>query len=93
TNHDRMKPCRDATLPAWIIRAQRELANSDTNEEPQGGEELYCLCRGPHRGQFMIQCDTCEEWFHGACVNVDEEEAKDIDQYVCPRCDVGAQSP
>ena len=25
---------------------------------------LYCLCRKPYtKGQFMIQCDACSEWF------------------------------
>lgn len=30
----------------------------------------YCLCRGPNDGSFMVGCDTCEEWFHGACVKI-----------------------
>ena len=34
--------------------------------------ERYCICRGPSDGSYMIGCDLCEEWFHGACVNVDE---------------------
>ena len=32
------------------------------NENENGEEEVYCLCRGPHAGRFMIQCDACEEW-------------------------------
>eukprot|EP01116_Phalansterium_solitarium_P005265 TRINITY_DN1675_c0_g1_i1.p1 TRINITY_DN1675_c0_g1~~TRINITY_DN1675_c0_g1_i1.p1 ORF type:complete len:201 (-),score=1.22 TRINITY_DN1675_c0_g1_i1:65-667(-) len=33
-------------------------------------EPLYCLCRKPDHGGFMIGCDYCEEWFHGECVKV-----------------------
>lgn len=34
------------------------------------GGNRYCLCRGPNDGSFMVGCDTCEEWFHGACVKL-----------------------
>ena len=37
-------------------------------------EPIFCLCRGVFkRGQFMVQCDSCKEWFHGACVSVQPE--------------------
>jgi len=28
------------------------------------------LCRQGDNGKFMIQCDLCDEWYHGECVNV-----------------------
>ena len=29
-------------------------------------EPVYCLCRKPYdQTQFMIQCDKCQDWFHG----------------------------
>ncbi|CAN0038377.1 unnamed protein product [Choristocarpus tenellus] len=36
----------------------------------EDGGNRYCLCRGPNDGSFMVGCDSCEEWFHGACVNI-----------------------
>lgn len=36
----------------------------------EDGGNRYCLCRGPNDGSFMVGCDTCEEWFHGLCVNL-----------------------
>jgi len=28
--------------------------------------QLYCVCKQPYKeNQFMIQCDTCKDWFHG----------------------------
>ena len=45
----------------------------------------YCICRLPYEG-FMIGCDGCEEWYHGACVGVTEEQANKVDKYVCLRC-------
>ncbi|XP_059962586.1 histone lysine demethylase PHF8-like isoform X2 [Mesoplodon densirostris] len=50
---------------------------------------VYCLCRLPYDvTRFMIQCDTCQDWFHGSCVGVEEEKADDIDLYHCPNCEV-----
>ena len=38
-------------------------------EDEEVIEEVYCLCRQPQRGnEFMIACDLCNEWFHGACL-------------------------
>jgi len=34
----------------------------------------------------MIECDECDEWFHGTCVNITNEEATLIDKYYCPNC-------
>ena len=86
-NHDRMKHCRDRNLPGWLrrLREKSDDPKPDTAEDPQ----LYCLCRKPWQGRFMIQCDRCDEWFHGACVNVTPTEALDIDQYTCLKCGVG----
>lgn len=45
----------------------------------------YCLCRQPYEG-FMIGCDGCEEWYHGACIGISQEQAQKFDKYVCVRC-------
>ena len=31
-------------------------------------------------------CDSCEEWFHGDCVNITESGAKSLKRYYCPPC-------
>ncbi|KAF6390628.1 PHD finger protein 8 [Rhinolophus ferrumequinum] len=50
---------------------------------------VYCLCRLPYDvTRFMIECDMCQDWFHGSCVGVEEERAADIDLYHCPNCEV-----
>uniref|UniRef100_A0A3B4BKY3 JmjC domain-containing protein n=1 Tax=Periophthalmus magnuspinnatus TaxID=409849 RepID=A0A3B4BKY3_9GOBI len=49
---------------------------------------VYCLCRLPYDvTRFMIECDICQDWFHG-CVGVEEENAAEIDLYHCPNCQV-----
>ncbi|CAH1784410.1 unnamed protein product [Owenia fusiformis] len=50
-------------------------------------ETLYCLCRKPYdKTQFMIECESCKDWFHGRCVGVAERQAADIESYHCPTC-------
>ncbi|XP_060619275.2 histone lysine demethylase PHF8 isoform X1 [Anolis sagrei] len=48
---------------------------------------VYCLCRLPYDvTRFMIECDVCQDWFHGSCVGVEEDAAASIDLYHCPNC-------
>ena len=75
-NHDRLKKCFDQEPPDWVTK-KRDLPKK---------EELYCLCRGPDDRTFMIACDYCDEWFHGRCVHLTEEEGNTIDKYKCPIC-------
>ncbi|XP_069501408.1 histone lysine demethylase PHF8 isoform X2 [Ambystoma mexicanum] len=50
---------------------------------------VYCLCRLPYDvTRFMIECDACQDWFHGSCVGLEEEKAADIDLYHCPNCEI-----
>ncbi|THV82413.1 hypothetical protein D6D29_04662 [Aureobasidium pullulans] len=66
--------------------------SGDEGEEEEGGNisdsELYCICHRPDTGTFMIGCDGgCDDWFHGKCVNIDEEWKALIDKYICPFCE------
>ncbi|KJR89368.1 uncharacterized protein SPSK_06021 [Sporothrix schenckii 1099-18] len=49
----------------------------------------YCICRGPDDHRWMIQCDDCEDWFHGDCVKITKEEGEDMMlSYICPNCTI-----
>ncbi|KAI5804350.1 hypothetical protein EDC01DRAFT_779247 [Geopyxis carbonaria] len=50
------------------------------------GAVLYCICRKPDSGKWMIGCDGCDEWYHGECIHVKEEDGDLIDKYYCPHC-------
>ncbi|KAK6509570.1 hypothetical protein TWF481_004308 [Arthrobotrys musiformis] len=59
----------------------------NANGTPKGSAEtLYCICRKPDTGKWMIGCDGCDDWFHGECVNVRPIEEDLVDQYFCPGC-------
>ncbi|TGZ85298.1 hypothetical protein EX30DRAFT_392657 [Ascodesmis nigricans] len=64
--------------PAVKKKRKRETKNGDN--------PLYCICRKPDTGKWMIQCEACEEWYHGDCVKVREEDEKLIDKYFCISC-------
>ncbi len=53
--------------------------------------ELFCICRKPYdendeSNLMMIECESCNDWLHGKCVNISLREAADIEVYICPRC-------
>lgn len=83
-NHDRMK-CDDRNIAAWLRRAKRRLENGENILETEQGD-IYCLCRKGDSGGFMIQCDLCDEWYHGDGVNVTAEMAESFTTYHCPKC-------
>jgi hypothetical protein len=83
-NHDRLKFCRDREIPQWI-KHWREHPD-DRVSTAQGDDRVYCFCRKPWQGRFMIQCNLCSEWFHGACVDITPTDSIDIDVYKCGDC-------
>ena len=83
-NHDRMMPCKDRKVPEWITKYKNKGEVDDQDEEDDQTE--YCVCKKPYSGRFMIQCDYCDEWFHGSCVNITVTDALVIDKYKCKAC-------
>lgn len=36
---------------------------------------IKCICTEPNldNGKFMISCDSCQVWYHGSCVGIEEQ--------------------
>lgn len=91
----RVKKCGAANGHAQVaVAVITELINEHNSFLVTAMDELsllkqamcgYCICRQPYEG-FMIGCDGCEEWYHGACVGISQEQAQKFDKYVCVRC-------
>jgi hypothetical protein len=47
---------------------------------------VYCICRKPYEGLFMIQCEACLEWFHGGCIGLTYTQSQSIQIYICSFC-------
>lgn len=67
-------------------RPKKEKSAASTPKVNDRGEEIYCICRKPDNGEWMIGCDFCDDWFHGDCVNMNEEKAQLVVKFACPRC-------
>lgn len=76
--------------PAPSDRSGSVDPDEEEEEEEEGtpvSDDLYCLCRRPDTGTFMIGCDgRCDDWFHGKCVGIEERDKNLIDKFMCPRC-------
>lgn len=83
TNHDRLKLCNDRDIPPSLKRCNHRIENGEDISDVN--KNTYCLCGGPEHG-FMIRCDTCDEWYHGPCVNITKELADTMQFYYCPAC-------
>ncbi|KAL8863574.1 MAG: hypothetical protein Q9178_000255 [Gyalolechia marmorata] len=65
-------------------RRSSSVANDDEDEDEDG---VFCICRGPDNHTWMIACDgSCDDWFHGKCINMTEKEGDLIEKYYCPNC-------
>ncbi|KAA6400173.1 MAG: hypothetical protein EZS28_004307 [Streblomastix strix] len=50
-------------------------------------QQLFCVCKNPYvPGQFMIQCDGCNDWYHGMCSGITPEQANKMETFFCRRC-------
>lgn len=70
--------------------SEEDSDSASDNEQYNDPQKLWCICRKPHGGRFMISCDVCEEWFHGDCVGISVNRGKKMEkkgeEYVCPAC-------
>ncbi|ORY01172.1 MAGE family-domain-containing protein [Clohesyomyces aquaticus] len=65
-----------------------------TDDEGDSSEDstLYCICRKPDNHTWMIGCDGgCDDWFHGACVNMQQTDEKLVDKFICPNCEANGR--
>ncbi|KAI8438667.1 hypothetical protein MSG28_011088 [Choristoneura fumiferana] len=68
-----------------IFQESQESWNSE--DDPY---RLWCICKQPHNNRFMICCDSCEDWFHGKCVNITKAMGQQMEEqgieWRCPNC-------
>ncbi|CAG8517584.1 9381_t:CDS:2 [Paraglomus occultum] len=77
----------DEFLRKWDERVEKCISgvifNRSAGRSKNGS--VYCCCRSGDSKSFMIQCDKCDEWYHGTCVNAREGDYEEVD-WTCPVC-------
>ena len=49
--------------------------------------DLHCLCQSIYNPDLlMIQCNTCQRWYHTSCVSIPRSKARTVPSYICPSC-------
>ncbi|KAI7977948.1 hypothetical protein EIK77_009488 [Talaromyces pinophilus] len=63
---------------------QQEDEEDEGGSEVENPDEVFCICRRPDNHTWMIGCDGgCDDWFHGKCVNIKQEDEELIERYIC----------
>ncbi|KAJ3112592.1 hypothetical protein HK100_002281 [Physocladia obscura] len=83
-----LKRIRIKQLKSNATNATVPIVSALPSKQPynEQGERVYCICRQIDNGRFMIQCDQCKDWYHGACVNITERMGQTLEGYECPYC-------
>lgn len=76
----------DGEVRSYSKQPNRKPYDSDPDMEDDEDELVYCICRTKDTSRFMIGCDSCNEWYHGDCISITEEYAKNIKQFFCLMC-------
>ena len=64
--------------PSGCEQIQRKMTRTVT-------VELFCHCRKPDSGTFMIECSACSGWFDRSCENVPRKLTKKT-LFYCANC-------
>lgn len=76
-----------ADIEKVVEQKRQDTGNKQVRNDRISGQqnEVGCICGRPDIG-FMIGCDICCKWFHGVCVHISPEGAKNISAYLCTEC-------
>jgi len=72
-------------MAAWLRRCQHRLRDGENILETEDGD-ILCICKKPDDGGLMIQCDACDDLFHGRYVGITKVVADTLVTYYCPWC-------
>ncbi|KAH0793945.1 PHD-finger family protein [Histomonas meleagridis] len=87
--HQVKKPVR--TFPIPEIKNNKAILTEMNPPKPcyfkdteTGEYGIRCVCGETHAEGYLIQCEFCEFWLHGICVNV--ARLSPNEPYLCPFC-------
>ena len=81
---NRIQNSHTPTRSSSVVDPKDGAFGDEEDEGEEGSDEVFCVCRGPDNHTWMIACDgSCEDWYHGKCVGMDERDGNLIDKYIC----------
>ncbi|XP_059483006.1 nucleosome-remodeling factor subunit NURF301 isoform X2 [Neocloeon triangulifer] len=74
-----------STVPKTPPKKRQKRSSSPSGRNKK--EKLFCSCRTPYDDtKFYVGCDLCNNWFHGDCVGITEQQSKGMTEFVCDEC-------
>ncbi|KPI94969.1 PHD finger protein 3 [Papilio xuthus] len=78
---------KQETIPLVEEPSAESQESLNSEDDPN---RLWCICKQPHNNRFMICCDSCQDWFHGKCVNITKAMGQQMEdqgiEWRCPNC-------
>jgi len=76
------------TVPKGAPGSLNMWAINDGGYNPDNKKQkVHCFCRRPDDNTTMVQCNACDEWFHGSCLSLTKHDAETLlDTYYCTKC-------
>ena len=72
--------------PVGATQVPRDAINPGEDEDIE--HDVWCSCLEPRGRSLVVRCGHCQEWFHGDCAGIDEENVIGLDVYRCLWCNV-----
>ena len=65
----------------------RFMYKANTGEFKPDRVPVYCVCEMPYNPDlFMVECESCEEWYHPECLQKTRKEVDRMEHFICPDC-------
>ena len=81
---NRLPNSETPTRSSSVVDVKDGAYGDDDDSGEEGDDEVFCVCRKPDDHAWMIACDgSCDDWYHGKCVGMDERDGNLIDKYIC----------
>ena len=78
------------TVRTLSYRQQRRYKAGEDDDD-----EVVCICNGKDDGRELVQCDTCQTWYHLHCIGIKNiaELGREEDPWFCRGCIARCRSP
>lgn len=86
---------REALLSKKRVRTLSYRQQKRKRQDDDDEDEVLCVCRGGDDGRQLVQCDSCQMWYHLECIGIKNIASlgKEEDPWFCGNCRARSRSP